>query len=208
MLVWLVRATFAAAAGLVAVAAGALGFRLNRDVDTLRADLAATRGELRALQRRQAGASARFSVLQRELRVASHPLRAAVSWPVRGPVLDTFASRGGAHDGIDVDAPEGEAVRSAAPGIVLAAGWDDGYGNKVVVGHGRGLSTVYAHLSSIAVSQGVLVTEVSTLGTVGCTGHCTDAHLHFEVHLHGTPTDPLRWLPTGRQRGEVLSFTG
>jgi septal ring factor EnvC (AmiA/AmiB activator) len=73
-------------------------------------------------------------------------------------------------------------------------GWMDGYGNLVFIDHGRGISTGYAHQSSIAVSNGQTVTQGQVIGYVGCTGHCFGPHLHFEVRVNGTPVDPLGYL--------------
>ncbi|MBD0348682.1 MAG: M23 family metallopeptidase [Thermoleophilia bacterium] len=193
-----IRVTMLAAA--VASGGAALGAavaRMDGDADSVRAEVAALRTRVAAAERRHRHAEARASTLHRRLRAVAHPLRASVSWPVRGPLLDRFGTRGGSHDGIDIDAPEGQAVRAAAPGVVAVAGWEDGYGNRVVVAHGRGLATVYAHLATITVERGTFVTETTTLGSVGCTGSCSGVHLHFEVLLYGNPTDPLLWLPDG-----------
>jgi murein DD-endopeptidase MepM/ murein hydrolase activator NlpD len=69
-----------------------------------------------------------------------------------------------------------------------------GYGNLVVIDHGRGLATAYAHQSQIAVSVGERVGQGQTIGYVGCTGHCFGPHLHFEVRVNGTAVDPLGYL--------------
>lgn len=207
VLVWIVRGSFACALALALVAGGVLALQLDREVESLRSEVAGVRGDVKRLGRRHQTAAARVRVLRRELQVVSHPLRSALSWPVRGPVLDEFGSRGGAHAGIDVDAPSGYSIRAAAPGVVVAAGPYHGYGNRIVVSHGRGLTTVYAHLSAIAVGPGALVSEETALGSVGCTGSCTDAHLHFEVRLRGEPTDPLAWLPSGDVRS-TAQFVG
>ena len=97
------------------------------------------------------------------------------------------------HNGIDISAPSGTAVRAAASGRVIAAGWMGGYGNLVVIDHGGGLSTAYAHLSSIWVGGGS-VSQGQTIGAVGCTGSCTGPHLHFEVRVNGSPVDPFSYL--------------
>ena len=204
---WVVGAALVAAIGLAGVVAGTAVVRLDRDVEAARSEIGALRTRLAAAERRQRRATAEVSTLHRQLEVAQHPLRTAVSWPVRGPLLDRFATRGGSHAGIDIDAPEGHPVRAAAPGVVAAAGWDDGYGNRVVVAHGRELATVYAHLTAIAVEPGDFVSEATMLGSVGCTGSCSGAHLHFEVLVRGSPTDPLLWLPR-RPAAESLSWAG
>jgi murein DD-endopeptidase MepM/ murein hydrolase activator NlpD len=116
-------------------------------------------------------------------------------WPVNGPVTSPFGLRWGRmHTGIDIGVPYGTPIRAAASGQVIYAGWMDGYGNLVFVDHGRGLSTGYAHQSSIAVANGEAVAQGQVIGYVGCTGHCFGPHLHFEVRVNGTPVDPLGYL--------------
>jgi murein DD-endopeptidase MepM/ murein hydrolase activator NlpD len=116
-------------------------------------------------------------------------------WPVNGPVTSPFGMRWGRmHTGIDIGVPYGTPIHAAASGQVIYAGWMEGYGNLVFIDHGRGISTGYAHQSSIAVSNGQTVTQGQVIGYVGCTGHCFGPHLHFEVRVNGTPVDPLGYL--------------
>ena len=116
-------------------------------------------------------------------------------WPVNGPVVSPFGMRWGRmHEGIDIAVPYGTPIHAAASGRVVYAGWMDGYGNLVAIDHGRGLSTAYAHQSSIGVGVGQTVSQGQTIGYVGCTGHCFGPHLHFEVRVNGTPVDPLSYL--------------
>jgi murein DD-endopeptidase MepM/ murein hydrolase activator NlpD len=96
------------------------------------------------------------------------------------------------HEGIDIGAGYGAPVRAVANGTVIHAGWMGGYGNLVVVDHGGGLSTAYAHLSSIVAGGGVSQGQV--VGYIGCTGHCFGPHLHFEVRVNGSAVDPLGYL--------------
>jgi murein DD-endopeptidase MepM/ murein hydrolase activator NlpD len=115
-------------------------------------------------------------------------------WPVSGSVTSTFGMRWGRmHNGIDIAAPYGTPIRAAASGSVISAGWMGGYGNLVVIDHGGGLATAYAHLSSIAVGGGA-VAQGQTIGYVGCTGSCTGDHVHFEVRVNGSAVDPLGYL--------------
>ena len=83
---------------------------------------------------------------------------------------------------------------AAGAGTVILAGAWGGYGNAVVIDHGGGLTTVYAHQSRIAVSRGEKVSRGETIGYVGCTGSCTGPHLHFETRVGGEPVDPMRFL--------------
>jgi murein DD-endopeptidase MepM/ murein hydrolase activator NlpD len=116
-------------------------------------------------------------------------------WPAAGPVTSTFGWRWGRmHEGIDIAAPSGTPIRSAAGGTVIYAGWLGGYGNLVVVDHGGGVSTAYAHMSSIASGTGQGVVQGQVIGYVGSTGHSTGPHLHFEVRINGQAVDPLAYL--------------
>jgi murein DD-endopeptidase MepM/ murein hydrolase activator NlpD len=125
----------------------------------------------------------------------STPSAAGFIWPVSGPVVSPFGMRWGRmHEGIDIAAAEGTPIHAAASGRVVYAGWMDGYGNLVAIDHGGGLSTAYAHQSSIAAGVGQTVSQGQTIGYVGCTGHCFGPHLHFEVRVNGTPVDPLGYL--------------
>jgi murein DD-endopeptidase MepM/ murein hydrolase activator NlpD len=125
----------------------------------------------------------------------STPSAAGFIWPVGGPVVSPFGMRWGRmHEGIDIAAAEGTPIHAAASGRVVFAGWMDGYGNLVAIDHGGGLSTAYAHQSSIAAGLGQTVSQGQTIGYVGCTGHCFGPHLHFEVRVNGTPVDPLGYL--------------
>jgi murein DD-endopeptidase MepM/ murein hydrolase activator NlpD len=129
---------------------------------------------------------------------ATTPVPASASglvWPVAGPVTSPFGMRWGRmHEGIDIGAPTGYPIHAAAAGTVIYCGWEQGYGNLVVLDNGGDLSTAYAHQSSIAVTCGQQVNQGDVIGYVGCTGHCYGPHLHFEVRINGTPVDPLGYL--------------
>jgi virulence factor Mce-like protein len=120
-------------------------------------------------------------------------------WPVDGEVTSGFGSRdGGEHTGLDIDADTGTAVVAAASGRVVHTGVYYGYGETVIVDHGRGFSTLYGHLSAIDVKLGDEVTQGDAIGLVGCSGDCTGDHLHFEIRVDGEPIDPIPYLPGGR----------
>ena len=115
-------------------------------------------------------------------------------WPVSGPVTSGFGPRWGRmHTGIDISAGTGTAIRAAKAGTVISAGGNGGYGLAVIIDHGGGLSTLYAHMSSIGVSGGS-VSQGDVIGRVGCTGHCTGPHLHFETRMGGSPQNPMGYL--------------
>lgn len=115
-------------------------------------------------------------------------------WPARGPITSYF---GPGHPlGIDIGQWEGDVVAAAA-GVVVWAGGERccGYGLFVVVESPGGITTLYSHLDSLAVKQGQRVRQGQVVGRVGCTGHCSGTHLHFEVIVGGERRDPLRYLP-------------
>jgi murein DD-endopeptidase MepM/ murein hydrolase activator NlpD len=117
------------------------------------------------------------------------PLRFRV--PIDAPVGDGFGPRGDRfHTGIDFPAATGTPVAAAGAGCVTFTGFDDGYGLLVVLGHGQGVTTWYAHLSRIDVGPRACVAAGARVGAVGATGHATGPHLHFEVRLRGAATDP------------------
>ncbi len=97
-----------------------------------------------------------------------------------------------AHLGVDYGAPKGTPVRSVGDGHVEFSGWQNGYGNVVLVQHGNEHSTLYAHLSRIDVKKGQRVEQGQHVGAVGSTGWSTGPHLHFEFRIKGAHQDPLR----------------
>ena len=121
-------------------------------------------------------------------------------WPVSGVVTSPFGWRWGRmHEGIDIAAATARRSRAAAAGTVIYCGWKGGYGNLVVIDHGGGLATAYGHQSSIAVSCGQYVSQGQMIGYVGCTGHSTGPHLHFEVRVNGAPS--IRWAISDSRGG-------
>jgi murein DD-endopeptidase MepM/ murein hydrolase activator NlpD len=121
-----------------------------------------------------------------------------LTWPLTAPVVgDRFGPRGvGWHSGIDLPAPMGTPVYSARSGEVVWAGWRaGGWGFLVIVAHGRGERSMYAHLSRIDVRVGVWIGQGVRVGLIGATGHATGPHLHLEVRIRGASVDPLRALP-------------
>jgi murein DD-endopeptidase MepM/ murein hydrolase activator NlpD len=169
-------------------------------LDQLSAEERAEAGEMDALQLQSANLSAQIVAAQRAATPSSSPgdttpSHAGLVWPVSGPVTSPFGYRWGRlHEGIDIGVSAGTPIHAAASGTVIYCGWMEGYGNLVVLDHGNGLATAYAHQSSIAVTCGQSVTQGSVIGYVGSTGHSTGPHLHFEVRVNGAAVDPLGYL--------------
>lgn len=122
----------------------------------------------------------------------------ALVWPAPGPITSPFGG-GRRHPGIDIDGVTGDPVEAAANGTVVQAGAApagySGYGNIVMIDHGGGIATLYAHLSRVDVAVGQPVEQGQQIGAIGATGMATGDHLHFEVRVENNPTDPMAWLP-------------
>ena len=127
-------------------------------------------------------------------------LSGKMMWPVEGKVSSYFGQRGGRkHEGIDIPMPEGTPIRAARNGIVARTGNNStmgfrGYGNFVLLDHGNGLQSFYAHCSKVAVTQGQRIMQGQIVGYVGCTGRSTANHLHFEVRVNNAKVDPMPYL--------------
>ena len=121
-----------------------------------------------------------------------------LAWPIRGAITSRFGPRGrrSYHEGIDIRGARGEIVEAAAAGVVARAGTGRGYGKLVVIEHGNGLSTLYAHASRLLVRAGDRVGAGDPIAEVGRTGNARGAHLHFEVRRDGRAVDPLPLLNT------------
>ena len=116
-------------------------------------------------------------------------------WPSVGKITSPFGRRGREfHTGIDVAADRGTPIRASNSGTVTFAGRKGSYGNLVIINHGGGFETYYAHASSILVSVGDKVEKGQQIATVGTTGRTTGPHVHFEVRLNGNPQNPLSYL--------------
>ena len=98
------------------------------------------------------------------------------------------------HAGADFAVPQGTPIQAADRGTVIFAGWYGGYGNAVIVDHGQGITTLYAHASQVYVTQGQSLQKGQTIAAVGSSGFSTGPHLHFEVRLNGEPTNPRAFL--------------
>ena len=122
-------------------------------------------------------------------------------WPIRGHVGSTFGSRtdpfeGGSemHYGLDIEAPLGAQVSAPASGVVKVAQRESEYGNLIVIDHGNGLTTRFAHLRGFAIKVGQKVTKGQLIGWVGMTGRTTGPHLHYEVRQDDRPVNPRTYL--------------
>lgn len=117
-------------------------------------------------------------------------------WPVRGWVTREFSSKRGDehHPGIDIAAPTGTPIRVAGDGVVLVAGWNEEYGNFVLIDHGFGLTSLYGHNSSLSVNKEDRVLGGDVIAFLGNTGRSTGPHLHFELRRNGIPVDPRSFL--------------
>jgi murein DD-endopeptidase MepM/ murein hydrolase activator NlpD len=107
---------------------------------------------------------------------------------------DPFTRRPRFHSGVDIKARWGDPVGASQAGIVQFAGWYHGYGNLIIVAHGGGVTTHYAHLSSFDVEPGARVTRGTIIGRAGSTGRATSPHLHYEVRLDGNALNPFQPL--------------
>lgn len=157
--------------------------RFEQHKEGLEADAAALEAEL----------AARVSAGEQPSSGLMRPVPGAVSSPFGYRIHPIFGTRR-LHTGWDLSAGAGDPIVAAASGVVVSAGGRGGYGNAVVIDHGGGLATLYAHQSSMAVSAGQQVEKGQVVGYVGCTGYCTGAHLHFETRVGGRPVDPAGYV--------------
>ncbi len=125
-----------------------------------------------------------------------HPASARLIWPLAGAITSGYGprGRGGRHGGIDIDADHGDVIRAAAAGLVAAAGRDGDYGLRVILDHGDGLTTLYAHASGLKVKTGEIVAAGDPIARVGRSGNARGSHLHFEVRLGDRRVDPVPYL--------------
>ncbi len=124
-----------------------------------------------------------------------------LAYPIRAPITSNFGWRVHPilgtqkfHNGLDFGAPTGTPIQAAERGTVIFAGWYGGYGNAVIIDHGNGATTLYAHASRLTVQEGQVVQQGQVVALVGSTGLSTGPHLHFEVRINGEPQDPSYYL--------------
>ena len=121
-------------------------------------------------------------------------LGVALIKPISGIITTRFGSRGYGHRGLDVAAPSGTPIKAAAGGTVTTAGWNNSYGYMLIVSHGNGVQTVYAHCSQLIAKNGQSVAQGQVIGKVGSTGYSTGPHLHFEIRVNGVLQDPQNYI--------------
>ena len=145
--------------------------------------------------------SANFSRISRQYAHAWQKNIVPSLWPVNGQLLsrygdrtDPFSGEGEMHTGVDIKAAMGTAVHAAADGVIVFAEYMSGYGKMVVIDHGNGTTTRYAHLSRFDVIPGQEIHRGDVLAYSGATGKVTSPHLHFEVRHGGVPVNPMPYL--------------
>jgi murein DD-endopeptidase MepM/ murein hydrolase activator NlpD len=173
------------------------------------ADMESQQAELSELIRtKQAEIAAREQARRRAsagsvaVPMLTNPSQAGMIWPTQGRLSSGFGYRrhpilgySRLHQGLDIGNASGTSIWAAAAGTVIHAGWRGGYGNSVIIDHGGGVATLYAHMSRILAAVGTTVERGDPVGLMGSTGLSTGPHLHFEVRLGGNATDPLPFLP-------------
>lgn len=132
--------------------------------------------------------------IRRNLLPTSVPVNAQWNASTFGWRIDPFTGQRALHEGVDFAAPAGLPIHAAAAGVVTSASSHPDYGRMVEIDHGQGLSTRYAHASSIVIKEGAFVKRGEVIGTVGSSGRSTGPHLHFEVRVNGAPQNPDRFL--------------
>jgi murein DD-endopeptidase MepM/ murein hydrolase activator NlpD len=168
-----------------------------RILASIEAEIAEIEGEIAAFEAEQSKLEADLN----RLTSAGGTNPGRLSWPLNGSVSSGFGYRihpiSGArklHTGLDISGGSGAPIAAAGSGTVIWANWYGGYGMTVIIDHGGGLTTLYAHQSSLNVSTGSSVSAGSTIGYVGSTGYSTGPHLHFETRERGTPVNPMNYL--------------
>lgn len=161
-------------------------------------EIAHFEGEVAALEEEQE--RIRAEILARQQAGGQRP-GGVLLWPTSGGVTSGFGYRihpiSGVrklHTGLDIGGGYGQSIVAAASGKVILASWYGGYGNAVVIDHGGGLATLYAHQSRMAVGVGQTVSAGQVIGYVGSSGYSTGPHLHFEVRENGVPVNPMGYL--------------
>lgn len=148
-----------------------------------------------ARQAAQQGSSGSRSSSRAQAPAPSTASRAGYSWPLCAPVTSEYGPRWGRmHRGVDLGAGTGTPIAAPKAGRVLSAGWQGGYGRLLLIDHGDGVVTAYAHLSGFSVGSGQSVQRGQTVGRIGMTGNTTGPHLHLEFRVNGRAVNPRQYL--------------
>jgi len=116
-------------------------------------------------------------------------------WPTVERSIPGYSYNPGVHPAIDIGGAEGNSIFATDSGVVVYAGWSEyGYGNMIVIDHGNGWQSAYAHLLNVGVSCGMSVYQGGTIGSLGNTGNSSGAHLHFELVYGGVKVNPMDYL--------------
>ena len=180
----------------------ALGLRPDRADDDAAAAEPQSAGEVELLASTVAEEGPRLKELEHATgRMGRLVSALPLSWPIHGQIdseygmrRSPFSGKRQHHKGIDIGSPPGTPVRSPAPGIVIAAHSGGGYGRNVVLDHGNGIESRYAHLKKVDVTVGQRVEKGDVVGLVGSSGRSTGPHLHYEVLVEGKPVNPREFL--------------
>jgi murein DD-endopeptidase MepM/ murein hydrolase activator NlpD len=175
--------------------------QVQRDAhNTLASRISGYRSEVASLQQDEAAIERIIS--QRSSYSSSYgpagpSSRLGFAWPTLSHHINSpYGPRwGGFHTGIDIECPTGGPIFASKAGKVIAAEWAGGYGNTVIIDHGGGYSTLYAHQTRYYVHQGQIVSQHERIGACGATGNATGSHLHFEVRVNGNHQNPMNYLP-------------
>ncbi|WP_230686306.1 M23 family metallopeptidase [Catellatospora vulcania] len=194
------RRRYAAVLATAAVGAGAVALGTGAAVDDAKTDAVA--GEVAAYVQ-SPGLGARADAADRanraDERTETKAAETADAWVLPLHEYELRTRHGDARQGIDLTGlPEGTPFAAVHKGTVVQAGWNGAFGNSVIVDHGDGVQTVYAHASQVLVKVGQQVAAGDELALLGNTGLSRSPHLHLEVHVGGVPQNPLTWF---QQRG-------
>ncbi|MBW3664564.1 MAG: peptidoglycan DD-metalloendopeptidase family protein [Actinobacteria bacterium] len=165
-------------------------------------ELAAARAEVAGLEESMDNLEDAVEGLKRLIAERQKPVTSIVPstsgyvWPRCDRVTSGFGRRWGRmHEGLDIDGETGQPIGAVKDGVVIFAGWHGGYGQMVLIDHGDGVVSAYAHQSRLVVTEGQTVIRAQQVGDVGSTGSSTGSHLHFETRVNGAAVDPLQFLP-------------
>ncbi len=174
----------------------------QEEIDKITADENAVDKEIQALSAKIAAEEAAAAAKAQKENVST-VATGSMKWPLPGhynitsdykmrtnPVTGVY----GQHTGIDISAPKGTSIVAAGAGTVVSAGWNKAYGWRIIISHGGGIQTLYAHMTSFAVSEGDYVNAGDTIGYVGSTGNSTGNHLHFSVLVNGSYVSPWGYV--------------